>query len=125
MEWIPDRRFREWQLLWILDKRFGDDSGGHSRESGNPGSISSSNVREKNNIDSPLLISGITENENNKEKERKHWIPNQVGDDIGVVFGDDSGKDFGDDSYSPSSWESIFLNDWKILVFFSKLSIIS
>jgi len=40
-------------------------------------------------------------------------------------FGDDSGKDFGDDSYSPSSWESIFLNDWKILVFFSKLSIIS
>ena len=39
------------------------------------------NIREKNNIDSPLLISGITENENNKEKERKHWIPNQVGDD--------------------------------------------
>jgi len=38
-----------------------------------------------------LLISGITENENNKEKERKHWIPNQVGDDIGVVFEDDSG----------------------------------
>jgi len=37
-----------------------------------------------------LLISGITENENNK-KERKHWIPNQVGDDSGVVFGDDSG----------------------------------
>jgi len=37
-----------------------------------------------------LLISGITENENNKEKERKHWIPNQVGDDSGVVFGDDS-----------------------------------
>jgi hypothetical protein len=27
------------------------------------------------------LISGITENENNKGKERKHWIPNQVGDD--------------------------------------------
>ncbi|HOJ16019.1 MAG TPA: hypothetical protein PLC43_02475 [Caldisericia bacterium] len=86
----------------IID--FGDDSGGHSHnlflsfprslchscESGNPGSISSSNVREKNNIDSPLLISGITENENNKEKERKHWIPNQVGDDSGVVFGDDS-----------------------------------
>jgi len=36
------------------------------------------------------LISRITENKNNKEKERKHWIPNQVGDDIGVVFGDDS-----------------------------------
>jgi len=35
-------------------------------------------------------------------KERKHWIPNQVGDDIGVVFGDDSYygspiKDFEDD----------------------------
>ena len=60
-------------------------------------------VREKNNIDSPLLISGITENENNKEKERKHWIPNQVGDDSGVVFGDDiyfrsSIKDFEDDN---------------------------
>ena len=48
------------------------------------------NIREKNNIDSPLLISGITENENNKEKERKAWIPNQVGDDIGVVFEDDN-----------------------------------
>jgi hypothetical protein len=48
------------------------------------------NIREKNNIDSCLRISGITENENNKEKERKHWIPNQVGDDSGVVFGDDS-----------------------------------
>jgi len=58
----------------------------------------SSNIREKNNIDSPLLISGITENENNKEKERKHWIPNQVGDDIGVVFGDDSCIVFGDDN---------------------------
>ena len=50
----------------------------------------SSNIREKNNIDSCLKISRITENKNNKEKERKHWIPNQVGDDIGVVFGDDS-----------------------------------
>jgi len=48
------------------------------------------NIREKNNIDSPLLISRITENENNKEKKRKHWIPNQVGDDIGVVFEDDN-----------------------------------
>jgi hypothetical protein len=38
-------------------------------------------VREKKNIDSCLKISGITENENNKEKERKAWIPNQVGDD--------------------------------------------
>ena len=38
----------------------------------------SSNIREKNNIDSCLKISGITENENDKEK---HWIPNQVGDD--------------------------------------------
>ncbi len=57
----------------------------------------SSNIREKNNIDSPLLISRITKNENNKEKERKHWIPNQVGDDIGVVFGDDIGVVFGDD----------------------------
>jgi len=47
------------------------------------------NIREKNNIDSCLKISGITENENNKEKERKHWIPNQVGDDNCVVFGDD------------------------------------
>jgi len=28
-------------------------------------------------------------------KRKKYWIPNQVGDDIGVVFGDDS--------YSPSS----------------------
>ena len=55
-------------------------------------------VREKNNIDSPLLISGITENENNKEKERKHWIPNQVGDDIECAFGDDIGVVFGDDS---------------------------
>ena len=44
------------------------------------------NIREKNNIDSPLLISGITENENNKEKERKHWIPNQVGDDRSIVI---------------------------------------
>ena len=44
------------------------------------------NIREKNNIDSPLLISGITENENNKEKERKHWIPNQVGDDRSLVI---------------------------------------
>jgi len=40
----------------------------------------SSNVREKKNIDSCLKISGITEKENNKEKN-KHWIPNQVGDD--------------------------------------------
>jgi len=24
------------------------------------------------------------------KKRRKEWIPNQVGDDIGVVFGDDS-----------------------------------
>jgi hypothetical protein len=56
----------------------------------NPGSISFSNVREKNNIDSCLKISGITENENNKEKERKHWIPNQVGDDNSMVFKDDS-----------------------------------
>ena len=39
------------------------------------------NIRENNNIDSCLKILGITENENNKEKERKHWIPNQVGDD--------------------------------------------
>jgi len=44
-----------------------------------------------------LKISGITENENNKEKERKHWIPNRVGDDIGVVFGVDIGVVFGDD----------------------------
>ena len=33
-----------------------------------------------------MLISGITENENNKEKERKHWIPNQVGDDRSLVI---------------------------------------
>ena len=78
----------------------------HSRESGNPGSISSSNVREKNNIDSCLKISRITENKNNKEKERKHWIPNQVGDDIGVVFGDDSGHTFEDDTI-PGHPESI------------------
>ncbi len=78
---------------------------------GNPGSISSSNVREKNNINSCLKILGITENENNKEKERKHWIPNQVGDDDCMVFGDDDcmvfGDDdcmvFGDDSYYGSS----------------------
>jgi len=57
----------------------------------------------KNNIDSPLLISRITENENNKEKERKHWIPNQVGDDDCMVFGDDIGVVFGDDSYHGSS----------------------
>ncbi len=44
------------------------------------------------------MISGITENENNKEKERKHWIPNQVGDDSGCAFGDDNGMVFGDDS---------------------------
>ena len=44
------------------------------------------------------MISGITENENNKEKERKHWIPNQVGDDIGVVYGDDNCIVFGDDN---------------------------
>ena len=25
-----------------------------------------------------------------RRKENKHWIPNQVGDDSGVVFGDDS-----------------------------------
>ena len=49
----------------------------------------SSNVREKKNIDSPLLISGITENENNREKERKYWIPNQVGDDNSIVFEND------------------------------------
>ena len=49
-------------------------------------------------------------------KGKKHWIPNQVGDDIGVVFGDDIGmvirddsyygfpiKDFGNDSYCGSS----------------------
>ena len=65
---------------------------------GNPGSISFSNVREKNNIDSCLKISRITENKNNKEKERKHWIPNQVGDDIGVVFEDDIGVVFEDDN---------------------------
>ncbi len=40
--------------------------------------LPSSNVREKKTIDSCLKISGITENENDKEK---HWIPNQVGDD--------------------------------------------
>jgi len=28
------------------------------------------NIREKNNIDSPLLISGITENENNKKRKK-------------------------------------------------------
>jgi len=50
-----------------------------------------------------LLISRITENENNKEKERKHWIPNQVGDDDCMVFGDDIGVVFGDDSYHGSS----------------------
>ena len=33
------------------------------------------------------------------KKRSKHWIPNQVGDDIGVVFGDDSGMVIGDDSY--------------------------
>ena len=33
----------------------------------------------------------------------KIWIPNQVGDDIGVVFGDDSGVVFRDDSYYGSS----------------------
>jgi hypothetical protein len=32
----------------------------------------------------------MTEKENNKEKEIKYWIHNQVGDDSGVVFGDDS-----------------------------------
>ncbi len=57
----------------------------------------------KNNIDSCLKILGITENENNKEKERKHWIPNQVGDDDCMVFGDDIGVVFGDDSYCGSS----------------------
>ncbi len=30
-----------WQVTWSPIKDFGDDSGGHSRESGNPGSISS------------------------------------------------------------------------------------
>jgi len=29
---------------------------------------------------------------------KRAWIPNQVGDDIGVVFGDDIGVVFGDDS---------------------------
>jgi len=53
-----------------------------------------------------LKISRITENKNNKEKERKHWIPNQVGDDIGVVFGDDSGHTFEDDTI-PGHPESI------------------
>jgi hypothetical protein len=65
-----------------------------------------------------LKISRITENKNNKEKERKHWIPNQVGDDIGVVFGDDkllwildqvkddSGRTFEDDTI-PGHPESI------------------
>ena len=33
-----------------------------------------------------------------KKKERKYWIPNQVGDDIGVVFGDDNGMVFKDES---------------------------
>ena len=33
-----------------------------------------------------------------KYKKVKSWIPNQVGDDSGVVFGDDSGVVFGDDS---------------------------
>jgi len=37
-----------------------------------------------------LKISRITENKNNKEKERKHWIPNQVGDDSGHTFEDDT-----------------------------------
>jgi len=32
-----------------------------------------------------------------RKKRSKHWIPNQVGDDSGVVFGDDSGVVFGDD----------------------------
>jgi len=49
----------------------------------------SSNVREKKNIHTCFKIPGISENENNKEKERKHWIPNQVGDDNGMVFKDD------------------------------------
>ena len=48
------------------------------------------------------MISGITENENNKEKERKHWIPNQVGDDklldpLIIDFEDDNGRTFEDD----------------------------
>jgi len=47
------------------------------------------NIREKNNIDSCLKISGMTKNENNIEKN-KHWIPNQVGDDNSMVFKDDS-----------------------------------
>ena len=41
---------------------FEDDSSGHSSESGNQGGISSFNISEKNNIDSCLKISGITEN---------------------------------------------------------------
>ena len=32
-------------------------------------------------------------------KRKRIWIPNQVGDDSGVVFGDDSGGAFGDDNY--------------------------
>jgi len=70
---------------------FGDDSSNViPAKAGIQEVFISFNIRLKNNIDSPLLISGITENENNEEKERKHWIPNQVGDDSGVVFGDDS-----------------------------------
>ena len=33
------------------------------------------------------------------KKKRKHWIPNQVGDDNCMVFGDDYVMFFGDDSY--------------------------
>jgi len=66
---------------------FGDDSSNViPAKAGNQEVFISFNIRLKNNIDSPLLISGITENENNEEKERKHWIPNQVGDDSSNVI---------------------------------------
>ena len=75
---------------------FGDDSSNViPAKAGIQEVFISFNIRLKNNIDSPLLISGITENENNEEKERKHWIPNQVGDD--KLLGS-SIKDFGYDS---------------------------
>jgi len=72
--------------IWIPNQVGDDSSVVIPAKAGIQKVFISFNIRLKNNIDSCLKIPEITENENNKGKEIKHWIPNQVGDDSSVVI---------------------------------------
>jgi len=71
-----DRKRKE----WILSQAENDKKRKcHSRESGNPGSIScNSGLDAKSKVYSFLLVL--------KKNKKKVWIPNQVGDDSGGSF---------------------------------------